>query len=531
MYAVSEKFLKAAAKPAQVHKLDGRLTHSGWDYQITWHEGDVVAGSFSITNQCTDSTDIKLGSVYVGQMEATFYGMDDLVKRGRWLNSHLFPVFSLELEDGTFESVPLGEYVIKEATHTAEGTHVVAYDNMRKFDKAFKKSALDYVTGAYGFIELICEACKVDLATTEEDLEGCPNIDELLEWYGSTGTGGALEIDTFRDALAWVCQTIGCFATINRAGELEVRPYTQKLTETVTESGRLEGATFSDYITSYTGFTVTDAKTKESIYYGYDAAAIKAQLAATNAKRDELTAEYLKIEESLYKLEEKHEAGQISEDDYKKQKAELKEEEAENIRARDALEKRADWLVNTLEEVGSGADGATMDLGANPFLWSSTPSDAEKLRANILAALDAIQYTPFECSTVLGVYHDLGDVIEFTGGHAGDRSRCCLMGFTYTFAQEYEMQGYGVDPEIAKAKTATAKSATAAGQDAARGSGGGGGGSTVAVKALLTEGVEIATITIDGVATSIFAPEGAKAAYTPYDSAAQLSAYEEVVGP
>ena len=109
-----------------------------------------------------------------------------------------------------------------------------------------------------------------------------------------------------------------------------------------------------------------------------------------------------------------------------------------------------------------------MDLGSNPFLQSEIFSYKERQRRAILDALDPISYTPFTCSTILGAHYDLGDVIYFTGGHAGTDG--CF----------YNMEGFGADPIIANTKSKDQKAIGAAQTDAL--AGGDSGGFVVAAR-------------------------------------------------
>jgi len=127
MYQASQSFLNKIKEPIQEHRLTGTIGNQSFS------EYNIVEGSFTINNQSTDTSDVVLGSCYVGQLTAEFTGIN--IAYGNWINKTITPTFSLNLGGNTWESVPLGIYKIKDAKHTDHGVQVTAYDNMIKFDK------------------------------------------------------------------------------------------------------------------------------------------------------------------------------------------------------------------------------------------------------------------------------------------------------------------------------------------------------------------------------------------------------------
>ena len=131
MYNVSSAFRTAMKNPVQEHRVTGTIG------SISFTEANIVEGSFQISNQCSTMSDVVLGSVYTGQLTAEFTGIN--IAYGSWINKVITPTFALKVGDISWESVPLGIYIVKEAKHTANGVQVTAYDRMIKFDKKFKK--------------------------------------------------------------------------------------------------------------------------------------------------------------------------------------------------------------------------------------------------------------------------------------------------------------------------------------------------------------------------------------------------------
>ena len=254
MYNVSQAY--KTAMQAQVTTTRLTFTVNG----VSYTEENILRGSFHISNQCTDTSDITLGAVYTGQLSATLRGIE--IQRNNWAGSVIAPTFQLFVGNNTWESVPLGIYVVKEATHTASGVDIKAYDYMTKLDKNI---SLQQTAGyLHDFLAVCAEDCGLTLGQTEQQIKALPNGNVYFTYFADN------DVETYRDLVSWIAQTSGGFATINRAGQLEIRTYKTSAdsVDTLGTSGRLQGAGFSDYITSYTGVSYVDIASKMTRYRG-----------------------------------------------------------------------------------------------------------------------------------------------------------------------------------------------------------------------------------------------------------------------
>ena len=77
MYSVSNDYLTAIHGAVQSGHISGMIG------AVAFTASDVLLGSASISNQCADSTDVKLGAVFVGTLKITFCNRN-LVPRGSW---------------------------------------------------------------------------------------------------------------------------------------------------------------------------------------------------------------------------------------------------------------------------------------------------------------------------------------------------------------------------------------------------------------------------------------------------------------
>ncbi|MGN9173977.1 hypothetical protein ACTM9N_14340 [Lachnospiraceae bacterium HCP1S3_A8] len=257
MYPVSEAFLQAVQENTRRYYWTGRITTiKGVVYEFGPNE--IVKGSGYISSQCCGSTEIEFGTVYSAEMGITLLSNIDRYT----LEDALVELFyHLRLEDGTYETVPMGIFEVSEANRTVKCLELKAYDFMLRFEKNF--NGFETIGNACDFIELCCKACKVEMAQTRKEIEAMPNGSENLSVYTDN------DIETYRDVLYYVGQVLGGFFCINREGKLELRKYGNEPVMTVQSKHRFTSS-FSDFITRYTAVSSTNMKTQTAEYYALD---------------------------------------------------------------------------------------------------------------------------------------------------------------------------------------------------------------------------------------------------------------------
>ena len=254
MYEVSDEFIKAMRKPVQRSELKGTIG------KVSFTDKNILTGSFSITNQCSGSTNVEIGQVYIGELDVTLMNLN--LKRYSLQGLEITPSYGLRLEDGSYEHVPLGVYIVNEANWTASGVEIKAYDKMSLLDKSCSATAGSGYP--YDLAIMACNECKVKLAHTRQEFEEFPNGKEEIALFGDN------DVDTWRDYLSWLSQTLGCFVTANREGEIEFRKYGSQIVDTIDTKRRFTGASFSDFETRYTGVSCVNIADKTTSYYGLE---------------------------------------------------------------------------------------------------------------------------------------------------------------------------------------------------------------------------------------------------------------------
>lgn len=257
MYPVSEAFLSVVQENTRRYYWTGRITtKTGVVHEFS--EKEIVKGSGYISAQCCDSNEMELGTVYASEMGITLF-LD--VDRYTLEDAKVYLFYHLELENGSWEEVPMGIFEVTEANRKIKCLDIKAYDYMLRFDETF--NGFETVGNAYDFMELCSKACRVELAQTREEIEAMPNGAEVLSVYMEN------DIETYRDMLYYVGQVLGGFFCINRVGKLELRKYGS---EPVMEIGSRHrfSSSFSDFITRYTAVSSTNLKTEMAEYYALE---------------------------------------------------------------------------------------------------------------------------------------------------------------------------------------------------------------------------------------------------------------------
>lgn len=359
MYEVSDTYRAAMKQPVQRFRMTGTIGK----YKFT--DDNILSGSFHLTNQCSDDTNISIGSVYIGELKVTLTGIPFV--RGTLDDLEIQPMLGLMIAEGSFEDISLGVFHVSAADWGASGVAITAYDNMARFDKNAAVTEMGTST-LFHFLEAACRSCGVALGMTDLEVAALPNGTEQLSFYSEN------DIETWRDVVSWCAQTAGCFATMDRAGRLVLRAYSDTPVDTIDMEHRFAGGKFSDFVTRYTGASVVNIADKTTSYYG---------------------------------------------------------------------------LIPD--------DGLTMNLGQNPLLQYGVKEVLERQRRAVLNSLQAIQYVPMEISMIGTPAYDLGDVLSFTGGIAGNEAKSCITKFDWTYNGAYKITCVGQDPALSSAKSKTDK--------------------------------------------------------------------------
>lgn len=255
MYGVSEDFLNAMIRPVQQHKIYGQIG------TIDYTDANILEGSMQILQQCSGNSEVQIGQVNISELTATFVGIDD-ISRGAWQGKEITVFFALliDAEHDTWESVPVGLFTIQEAEWSVSGITVKAYDNMAKLDK---RCGQRFVSARpYTMLDYACNQCGIQLGNTQGEIEAMPNGQDVMTEYEEN------DVETWRDLVSWLAQTLCGFAYAGRDGKIYIKQYTSNTTLSFNYGQWFQGASFSDFTTKYTGISVVNIKYGTTNYYG-----------------------------------------------------------------------------------------------------------------------------------------------------------------------------------------------------------------------------------------------------------------------
>ena len=254
MYNINEKFRAAMKSPVIIPKLRGTIDGTAFT------EEDILQGSFRVCNQCVDVSQLALGGVFIGELSLTLLP-SMATSRGGWVGREIYIEYGLDCGDEVvYIPCPSGYYYVSAATWTADGLELVAYDSMGKLDETYSEELSSGT--AFDWLTFIAKKTGVTIGNTRAEVEAMPNGAEQLGLYTAD------EIATYRDLLMFLSAALGGFATCGRDGSILIKSFTSPVVDSIDETKRFAGGSFSDYVTRYTGLSIVDIEKKEVIYYG-----------------------------------------------------------------------------------------------------------------------------------------------------------------------------------------------------------------------------------------------------------------------
>lgn len=256
MYSVSDAYITQMMKNATRRRLTGTIG------SVAFTGDDVVRGSFEVSGAATTKSDTKIGGVYIGELSFMFVpAFLDKVARNQYKDKEISVSIGLMVE-GSWIDIPVGVYTAQAPKISKRGIEITAYDHMAKLDKKFNIDATSATP--WGYLSYIATHCSVTLGITRAEVEALPNGTELLGLYQEN------DIETDRDLLYWVAQTLGCFACCDRQGQIVLRKFGNPTGVTFDSDHRDDDIVFSGYETKWTGVSFVDIETQMTRYYGLE---------------------------------------------------------------------------------------------------------------------------------------------------------------------------------------------------------------------------------------------------------------------
>ncbi len=234
MYAVSDAYKQAVTGDAREFKIRANIYFRDKTIQMfddSTIENEVTIESQMMAGSPSDDT-IDIGAATSKKLTMTV--KNNKTDLHRFAGARLWLYVSLRLENGAFEDVPMGKFFINNKSVSRVGDQVTfsAYDGMILLHYELTNEIRAELKGktALEAAQILCGgrlAVVPPKSPTGAEVT-LPNSDLELDFDSE-------QIETARDGIMWIAQLMGCFARVNRLGQLEfvqIKSWWKMYTET-----------------------------------------------------------------------------------------------------------------------------------------------------------------------------------------------------------------------------------------------------------------------------------------------------------
>lgn len=234
MYAVSDAYKQAVTGDAREFKIRANIYFRDKTIQTfddSTIENEVTIESQMMAGSPSDDT-IDIGAATSKKLTMTV--KNNKTDLHRFAGARLWLYVSLRLENGAFEDVPMGKFFINNKSVSRVGDQVTfsAYDGMILLHYELTNEIRAELKGKTA-LEAAQILCGGRLAVVPPKSPAgaevtLPNSDLELDFDSE-------QIETARDGIMWIAQLMGCFARVNRLGQLEfvqIKSWWKMYTET-----------------------------------------------------------------------------------------------------------------------------------------------------------------------------------------------------------------------------------------------------------------------------------------------------------
>lgn len=220
MYAVSDAYKQAITDSAREFKIRANIYFRDKTIQMfddSTIENEVAIESQMMAGSPSDDT-IDIGAATSKKLTMTV--KNNKTDLHRFAGARLWLYVSLRLDNGAFEDVPMGKFFINNKSVSRVGDQVTfsAYDGMILLHYELTNEIREELKGktALEAAQILCgnQLPFVLPKNPEGEAVTLPNSDLELDFDSE-------QIETARDGIMWIAQLMGCFARVNRLGQIE----------------------------------------------------------------------------------------------------------------------------------------------------------------------------------------------------------------------------------------------------------------------------------------------------------------------
>lgn len=181
---------------------------------LTLTEAQMLSGGFKISDGVSNNGVFEIGCAACGMLEILVNNFSGQYTSSYFTGAVLYPAVGLVLPSGKTEWLEKGIYTVDKTESTGGAIKLTAYDNMLEFDRPYSKSRLPYPATLGEILRDCCTCCGVSLSTQK-----------FLNDDYRVAQRPADEKTNCREIVSYVAQLAGCYARINRGGQLELSWY------------------------------------------------------------------------------------------------------------------------------------------------------------------------------------------------------------------------------------------------------------------------------------------------------------------
>lgn len=226
MYSTSNAYKAVINKPDRV--LRSRLTLDSLVLDDTNIQGINLTGGIVAGN------DFEIGTSIMNLIDIELIDLDYTLSAVNFENKELKVELAIQLEDNSFEYVPLGLFTVESCEKSDRRIKLSCCDRMHKFEKDYI-STLTYPVSLIDIAKEICSYAGVELLNTS-----FPNSNVVVN------SMPVLDKVTLRKAISQVSELAGGYCRITRDGKLEIFNLTVN-SNSVRNYVTADGFTMSEY--------------------------------------------------------------------------------------------------------------------------------------------------------------------------------------------------------------------------------------------------------------------------------------------
>lgn len=228
MYNVSEAYRKAIRQPGRALRSKFTLM----DNNKVIDDNNIV--TFTYTDDIIAKDDFEIGTAIMSTLTCELLYSTEL-EGIVFENKEIKLEVGIELEDKSFEYVPVGLYTIEKPEYSGKKISLKGVDRMYKFEKDYITN-LTYPTTLLKIAQEVCQQAGVELVNAN-----FPNSAYTINYKP------VLEGVTLRKAISQIAELAGGYARINRSGKLEIFNLTIESGDIIKYTNNLDLFTMTDY--------------------------------------------------------------------------------------------------------------------------------------------------------------------------------------------------------------------------------------------------------------------------------------------